>query len=77
MSNCWEWTQITITKWFQFDSFGWPTSQTTTTSAIGTSTTHLANQYYQICIRRGDDYCYICYDRYNAPAPNPEGFGLR
>jgi len=57
-------------------NFGWPTSQTTTTSAIGSTTTHLANQYYQICIRRGDDYCYICYDRYNAPAPNPEGFGL-
>jgi len=38
-------------------NFGWPSTATTVTSAV----THLSNQRYDICIRRGSGYCYICY----------------
>merc|ERR1711971_697687 len=38
-------------------NFGWPSTATTVTTAV----THLSNQKYDICIRRGAGYCYICY----------------
>merc|ERR1712223_1388941 len=37
-------------------NFGWPTS-----SKVLSTHTHLSNQHYDICIRRGSGYCYICY----------------
>ena len=33
----------------------------TTDATVGSSTTHLSNQNYNICIRRAAGYCYICY----------------
>jgi len=38
-------------------NFGFPPTITAVTSAV----THLSNQHYDICIRRGSGYCYICY----------------
>merc|ERR1711997_1083946 len=38
-------------------NFGFPPTITTVTSKV----THLSNQHYDICIRRGSGYCYICY----------------
>jgi len=38
-------------------NFGFPPTITTVTSQV----THLSNQHYDICIRRGSGYCYICY----------------
>lgn len=38
-------------------SFGFDTS----VSAVTTSMTHLANQHYDICIRRKRSYCSVCY----------------
>jgi len=39
-------------------NFGWPVGITT----VATSVTHLSNQHYDICIRRGAGMCYICYN---------------
>ena len=39
-----------------FCSFNFPA-----TSTVGSTSTHLINQRYQICIRRGLNFCYICY----------------
>merc|ERR1712179_548891 len=41
----------------KIQNFGWPSTATTVTTAA----THLSNQNYDICIRRGSGYCYICY----------------
>merc|ERR1719331_3632161 len=38
-------------------NFGFPPTITAVTSGV----THLSNQHYDICIRRGSGYCYICY----------------
>merc|ERR1719291_172839 len=38
-------------------NFGFPPTITAVTSKV----THLSNQHYDICIRRGSGYCYICY----------------
>jgi len=38
-------------------NFGWPTTAATVTAGV----THLSNQKYDICVRRGAGYCYICY----------------
>lgn len=40
-------------------SFGYPSTNTAT--ATPSTTSHLQNQNYEICIRRGKGYCYICY----------------
>merc|ERR1711976_382332 len=55
-------------------SFNFPT----TIAAVTAATTHLANQYYDICIRREANYCYICYiPIYGTPAIGDQGtFGL-
>jgi len=37
-------------------SFNFPAATT-----VGSTSTHLINQRYQICIRRGLNFCYICY----------------
>jgi len=34
---------------------------TTATSSVATSQTHLSNQYYSICIRRARGYCSLCF----------------
>merc|ERR1711936_203179 len=47
-------------------NFGYPTTTTTVTS----STTHLSNQKYDICIRRASGYCYICYSPSIVNEPN-------
>jgi len=39
------------------ENFNFPTATTSLTSGI----THLARQNYQVCIRRGINFCYICY----------------
>ena len=41
-------------------SFNFPTSATSGTTT-GSTWTHLANQHYDVCIRRASGYCYICY----------------
>ena len=51
-------------------SFGWPTGYGgggTTTNAAS-NYVHLANQDYDICIRRASGYCYICYSGLNTIA---------
>ena len=40
----------------------------TAAAAIDTSTTHLQNQHYDICVRREAGYCYICYIPFNSIA---------
>ena len=39
-----------------FCSFNFPAATT-----VESTSTHLINQRYQICIRRGLNFCYICY----------------
>jgi len=54
----------------QIQNFGFPTG----TTAITSKTTHLSSQLYDICIRRGSGYCYICYSQFkNGPMGS---FGL-
>jgi len=56
-------------------SFNFPTS----TSKIGAEATHLANQKYTICIRKGFGMCTICYnplDPTSAAATDQGTFGL-
>jgi len=59
----------------KIQNFGFPTSSTT----VGSGTTHLSNQNYDICIRRGAGYCYICYSPTNSAgttAASQQSFGL-
>ena len=51
-----------------FFSFNFPTSHTGSTATNTVAYTHLANQHYDICIRRASGYCYICYTAQD-PAP--------
>jgi len=46
-------------------NFGFPTSITAATGAT-TTTTHLSNQLYSMCIRRASGMCYICYIPFNS-----------
>jgi len=45
-------------------NFGWPTTAATVTAGV----THLSNQKYDICVRRGAGYCFICYSAAIDPA---------
>eukprot|EP00093_Oithona_nana_P001312 01312.XXX_3226_2112_1 [CDS] Oithona nana genome sequencing. len=56
-----------------FANYGWPT--TNTAAATATTSVHLSNQNYQICIRRSSGYCYICYTAFNGIAISAS-FGL-
>ena len=56
-----------------FKSFGYLTSNSAT--ATSSSTTHLQNQNYQVCIRRELSYCYICYASWNSIKAS-SSFGL-
>jgi len=56
-----------------FANYGWPTTNTATATA--TTSVHLSNQNYQICIRRSSGYCYICYTAFNGIATSAS-FGL-
>jgi len=59
----------------KIQNFGWPSTATTVTTA----TTHLSNQNYDICIRRGSGYCYICYSptySTGTTAASQQSFGL-
>lgn len=56
-----------------FKSFAYLTSNTA--AATSTSTTHLQNQNYQVCIRRELNYCYICYASWNSIMTS-SSFGL-
>jgi len=47
-------------------NFGIATS--TTAAAFTAAQTHLSNQDYNICVRRENGYCYICYIQAVAPA---------
>ena len=58
---------------FYICSFNFPTSATSSTTT-GTTWTHLADQHYDICIRRASGYCYICYSALQTTAP--ASFGL-
>jgi len=59
-------------------NFGWPTTAATVTAGV----THLSNQKYDICVRRGAGYCFICYSAAIDPAAaaaaaiNQASFGL-
>ena len=54
----WKWKPFFQScKWLFLFSFNFPTATTSLTSGV----THLARQNYQVCIRRGINFCYICY----------------
>ena len=66
---------FTYTLILFFFSFNFPTASTTLTAAV----THLARQNYQICIRRGINFCYICYTPNITPTTaviTQQSFGL-
>ena len=44
-----------------FASFNFDTSKTSNLKTVLWTQFHLANQYYDICIRRSRGYCSICY----------------
>merc|ERR1719493_476772 len=49
-----------------FASFNWDTSSTT----VSSSQYHLSSQYYDICIRRAQSYCSVCYSPYISSSIN-------
>ena len=53
-------------------SFNWDTSA----SSIATSQTHLSNQYYDICIRRTQGYCSVCYSPYITSTTTQSSYGV-
>ena len=67
---------ILTVKYIFFYSFNFPTGVTAVTAAA----THLINQKYSICIRRGLNFCYICYSPQilpgSASASAQNSFGL-
>jgi len=54
-------------------NFGYPTTNTAASTDV--STTHLNNQEYEICFRRGSGNCYQCYFTW-AAALQHQSFGL-
>ena len=54
-------------------TFGYLTSNSAT--ATSSSTAHLQNQNYEVCVRRAGGYCYICWASWNSIAASAS-FGL-
>jgi hypothetical protein len=42
-------------------SFNYPIGAAAVTSTAANSVTHLSNQHYDICFRRSDDFCAVCF----------------